>query len=159
MPEPLKIGFGFTHTLEGCRIAGLHVDRSPRVITHRVPEAAVAVLQAFSMSGRRLAGVGFQPFLSFAIMLAAWFSPKVLSASSGLPNFAQIALSFVGLSCPVGAAVLEHELVDRELSVLTAQEPDRPGYFPDGVPDVALVDVDLSTLGGGLYAKHGRCGR
>ena len=39
MPEPLEIGFGFTHTLEGCRIAGLHVDRSDfaRVITHRVP--------------------------------------------------------------------------------------------------------------------------
>ena len=36
MPEPLQIGFGFTHTLEGCRIAGLHVDRSdfPRVITN-----------------------------------------------------------------------------------------------------------------------------
>ena len=37
MPEPFEIGFGFTLTLEGCRIAGLHVDRSdfPRVITHR----------------------------------------------------------------------------------------------------------------------------
>ena len=58
-------------------------------------------------------------------MLAARFSPKALSASSGLPSLAQIALSFVGLLCPVGAAVLEHELVDRELSVLTAQEPDR----------------------------------
>ena len=48
MPEPLEVGFGFTHTLEGCQIAGLHVDRSdfPRVITHRVPEAAVTVLHA-----------------------------------------------------------------------------------------------------------------
>ena len=44
MPEPLELGFGFTHTLEGCRIAGLHVDCSdfPRVITHQVPEAAMA---------------------------------------------------------------------------------------------------------------------
>ena len=33
--------------------------------------------------------------------------------------------SFVGLSCPIGAAVLEHELVDRELSGL-----DRPGARP-----------------------------
>ena len=48
MPKPLERGFGFTHTLEGCRIAGLHGDRSdfPRVITHRVPEAAVPVLHA-----------------------------------------------------------------------------------------------------------------
>ena len=69
------------------------------------------------MSGRKLAGVGFQPFLSFAIMLAAWFSPKALSASSELPSGAYRLESFMGLSCPVGAAVLEHELVDRELSV------------------------------------------
>ena len=33
--------------------------------------------------------------------------------------------SLVGLLCPVGAVVLEHELVDRELSVSTAQELDR----------------------------------
>ena len=26
MPEPLEIGFRFTHTLEECRIAGLHID-------------------------------------------------------------------------------------------------------------------------------------
>ena len=105
--------------------------------------------QAFSMSGRRLAGVGFKPFFSFAIMEAAWFSPKALSASSGLPNPAQIE-SFVGLLCPVGAAVLEHELVDREPPVSTAQEPDRQwltlGDFPDGVPDITLIDVDLSGL-------------
>ena len=46
---------------------------------------------------------------------------------------------------------LEHELVDREMSVLAAQEPDRwwltLGDFPDGAPDVALVDVNLSGLG------------
>ena len=93
MPEPLEIGFGFTHILEGCRIAGLHVDRSdfPRVITHRVPEAAMTVLHAGLLDVWE--GVGFQPFLYFAIMLATWFSPKALSASSGLPSLAQIALS------------------------------------------------------------------
>ena len=52
--------------------------------------------------------------------------------------------SLVGLSCPVGAAVLEHELVDRAVGL------DRPGARPlmarPGVPDVALVDVDLSGL-------------
>ncbi|MEW8687325.1 MAG: hypothetical protein AB2556_16055, partial [Candidatus Thiodiazotropha sp.] len=90
--EPLEIGFGFTHALEGCRIAGLHVDADnlPHVIIHRVPEAAVTVLHA-GLLDVWLAGAGFQPFLSFAIMLAAWFSPKALSASSGLPSLAQIA--------------------------------------------------------------------
>ena len=36
MSELLEIGFGFTHALEGCRIAGLHVDADnfPRVIIH-----------------------------------------------------------------------------------------------------------------------------
>ena len=58
--------------------------------------------------------------------------------------------SIVGLPRPIGAAVLEHELVDREPLVSTAQEPDRQwltlGDFPDGVPDITLVDVDLSGL-------------
>ena len=48
MPEPLEIGFGFAYALEGCRIAGLHIDRSdfPRIVDHQVPEAAMAVLHA-----------------------------------------------------------------------------------------------------------------
>ena len=58
--------------------------------------------------------------------------------------------SFVGRPHPIGAAVLEHELVDREPPVSTAQEPDRQwltlGDFPDGVPDITLIDVDLSGL-------------
>ena len=85
MPEPLEIGFCFTHTLEGCRIAGLHIDAVdvPRIVVHRVPQPAE----------RRLTGVGFQAFFSLAMMLAAWFFPKALSASSGLPNPAQIAWS------------------------------------------------------------------
>ena len=78
------------------------------------------------MSGRRLAGVGFQPFLSFAIMLAACFFAEGSLSKFRVAQFGADRLeSFVGLSCPVGAAVLEHELVDRELSVLTVQEPDR----------------------------------
>ena len=56
----------------------------------------------------------------------------------------------MGLPRPDGAAVLEHELVEREPLVSTAQEPDRKwltlGDFPDGVPDITLVDVNLSTL-------------
>ena len=58
--------------------------------------------------------------------------------------------SIVGLPHPIGAAVLEHELVDKEPPVSTAQEPDRQwltlGDSPDGVPDITLVDVDLSGL-------------
>ena len=51
----------------------------------------------------------------------------------------------------IGAAVLQHELVDLELSVLAAQEPDRErfaiGSFTDGMPDVALIEVDFPGLG------------
>ena len=58
--------------------------------------------------------------------------------------------SIVGLPHPIGAAVLEHELVNREPPVSTAQEPDRQwltlGDFPDGVPDITLIDVGLSGL-------------
>ena len=128
MPEPLEIGFGFTHTLEGCRIAGLHVDRSdfPRVITHRVPEAAVAVLHAGLLDGWEQVGWGWLPAVPFLCHNAS----RVVFAEGSLSKFrvAQFGAdrleSFVGLACPVGAAVLEHELVDRELSV------DRPGARP-----------------------------
>ena len=129
MPEPLEIGFGFTHTLEGCRIAGLHVDRSdfPRVITHRVPEAAVTVLHAGLLDVWEEVGWGWLSAVPFLCLNAS----HVVFAEGSLSKFrvAQFGAdrleSFVGLSCPVGAAVLEHELVDRELSVLTAQEPYR----------------------------------
>ena len=44
--EPLEMGVRFTHALEGCRIAGLHVDADnfPRVIAHRGPESAMTML-------------------------------------------------------------------------------------------------------------------
>ena len=47
MPEPLKLGFCFSHTLERRRIAGLHIDADdvPRIVVHRVPQPAVSVLQ------------------------------------------------------------------------------------------------------------------
>ena len=46
MPEPLKIGFRFSRTLEGCRIAGLHIDADdvPRIVVHRIPQPAVSRL-------------------------------------------------------------------------------------------------------------------
>ena len=46
MPAPLKIGFRFTHTLEGCRISGLHIDDDDvrPIIVHGVPQPAVSVL-------------------------------------------------------------------------------------------------------------------
>ena len=67
MPEPFEIGFGFTHTLEGCRIAGLHVDRSdfPRVITHQVPEATVTVLHAGLLDVWEEVGWGWLPAVPF----------------------------------------------------------------------------------------------
>ena len=84
MPEPLKIWFRFTHTLEGCRIAGLHInaDDITRIAVHRVPQPAVST-QASRMSERRLDGVGFQAFFSVAMMLAAWFSPRLFRQARG----------------------------------------------------------------------------
>ena len=96
MPEPLKIGFCFTYTLEGCRIAGLHIDADDvsRIVVHRVPQPAVSVLHTSLLNVLEEAGWGWLPgVLSLAMMLAAWFSPKAQSASSGLPNLAQIAWS------------------------------------------------------------------
>ena len=53
IPEPLKIGFRFTHTLEGCRIAGLHIDAHdvPRIVVYRVPQPAVTVLNTSLENG------------------------------------------------------------------------------------------------------------
>ena len=68
MSELLEVGFGFTHALEGGRVAGLHVDRSdfPRVITHRVPESAMAMLHTSLLDAREEAGWGWLPaVLSF----------------------------------------------------------------------------------------------
>ena len=102
MPEPLKIGFRFTHTLEGCRIAGLHIDTVdvPRIVVHRVPPPAVSLFHTSILNVREDADWGLTSRRSFslAMMLAAWFFPKALSASSGLPNLAQIAWSLSPLA-------------------------------------------------------------
>lgn len=56
----------------------------------------------------------------------------------------------MGFPCPKGAAVLGHELVDYEVLILSTKKLDRRwltlGGFPDGLPDVALVDADFSGL-------------
>ena len=72
-------------------------------------------------------GWGWLPAVPFLCHNAS----RVVFAKGSLSKFrvaqfgADCLESFVGLSCPAGAAVLEHELVDRELFVLAAQEPDR----------------------------------
>ena len=79
----------FTLALEGRRVARLHVDTDDlrRVIAHRVGQPPrPCSTQDIWISWMRLAEIGFQPFFFFAIMLAAWFSPKALSASLGLPS-------------------------------------------------------------------------
>ena len=67
MSEPLEIVFRFTHALEGGRIAGLHVDRSDfaRVITHRVPESAMAMLHTSLLDVREEAWWGWLPGVLF----------------------------------------------------------------------------------------------
>ena len=57
MPKPLKIGFRFTHSLEGCRIAGFHIDAAD------VPR--------------------FQGFFSLAIMLARGFLRRLFRRARG----------------------------------------------------------------------------
>ena len=153
MSEPQKIGFGFTHALERCRIAGLHVDDNfPCVIIHRVPEAAVTVLHTSLLDVREEACWGWLPAVLLfchnggCVVLAEGSVGELGVAQSG----ADRSESIVGLPRPIGVAVLEHELVDREPPVLTAQEPDRQwltlGDFPDGMPDITLIDVDLPGL-------------
>ena len=69
----------------------------------------------------------------------------------------------VRLSGPEGATVSEHELIGREASVFSAQEPDRQwlttGRLSDRLPNVALEEVDCFGGSGGLFTKRGRCGR
>ena len=69
----------------------------------------------------RLPAVPFLCHNASRVVFAEGSLSKFRVAQFGADRFE----SFVVLSCPVGAAVLEHELVDRKLSVLTAQEPDR----------------------------------
>ena len=67
MPEPLKIGFRFTHALEGCRIAGLHIDADdvPRIVSHRVPQTAVSVFHTSFLNVREEAGWCWLPGVLF----------------------------------------------------------------------------------------------
>ena len=99
MFKPLKIGSRFTHTLKGCRIGGLYVDADdvPRIVVYRVQHFAVSLLHTSLLNVREETGWGWLPaVLLFGLILAAWFYPKALSASSGgggVPNLAQIAWS------------------------------------------------------------------
>ena len=67
MPEPLEIGFSFVHTLEGCRIAGLHIDAVdvPRIVVHRVPQPAVSVFHTSLLNVREEADWGWLPGVLF----------------------------------------------------------------------------------------------
>ena len=67
MPEPLKIGFRFTHTLKRCRIAGLHInaDDVHRIVIHRVPQPAVSVLHTSHLNVLEEAGWGWLPGVLF----------------------------------------------------------------------------------------------
>ena len=110
MPKPLEIGLGFAHALEGCRIAGLHVDRSdfPRIVDHRVTEAAVAVLHAGLDVWEEL-GRGWLPAVPFLCQDASRVVFTEGSVSElGVAQFgADRSESFVDLSCPEGVAVLD----------------------------------------------------
>ena len=129
MSEALEIGFHFIHTPEWDRVAGLHVDADdfPRIVVHWVPEPAVPVLHTSLLDVREEASWGWLPAILFFchnaghVVFAEGSVSKLRVAQFGADHFE----SFVGLLCPVGVAVLEHELVDRELSVSTTQEPDR----------------------------------
>ena len=63
MPEPLKIGFRFTHTLEECRITGLHInaDDVACIVVYRVLQPAVFVLHTSLLNVLEEAGWGWLP--------------------------------------------------------------------------------------------------
>ena len=114
--EPLEIGFRFTHALERCRIAGLHVDADnfPRVIAHRVPESAMAMLHTSLLNVWEEAGWGWLP----AVLFLCHNAGRVVFAEGSLSKFrvAQFGADFLeplmGPLCPVGTAILKNELVD-----------------------------------------------
>ena len=60
MPKSFKMGVRFTHTLEGCRIAGLHIDADDvcRIVVYGVPQPAVSVLHT-SLTVLKEAGWGW----------------------------------------------------------------------------------------------------
>ncbi len=124
--EALGIGFGLTMTLEAGGVTGIQVDAddvSP-VIVHGVPETAMAVFYT---------GL-FDTF-----------------EETGWCRFPVVALFGHDAGRVVHrAAVLEQKLVRVELVVSTTKKPDCDRLvsccFSDGLPDVALVDVDLPGL-------------
>ena len=67
MSEPLELGFRLTHALEGGRVTGPYVDRSdfPRVITHRVPESAMALLHTSLLDVGEETDWGWPPAVLF----------------------------------------------------------------------------------------------
>ena len=119
--EPFEIGFGFTHVLEGCRLAGFHVDANnfTRVRIHQVPEAAVTVLHTGLLDIWEEVDWGWLPAVPFLCHNAG----RVVFAEGSLSNFrvAQFGAdrfeSFVGLLCPVSTAVLEHERRQRAVGL------------------------------------------
>ena len=117
VPEALEKGLGFTYALEGCRVAGLHVDADyfPGVIAHRVPEFAMAMLHASLLDVCEKADWGWLP----AVLFLGCDTGCVALAKGPLGKFwvAQLGAdcleSSVSLLCPLGVAVLEHQqLVD-----------------------------------------------
>ena len=66
MPEPLEIGFCFTHTLERCRLTSLHVDTDnvSRIIV-RVPQPSVPMFYASLLNVREVADWGWLPGVLF----------------------------------------------------------------------------------------------
>ena len=122
MSEALEIGFRFTHAPEWGGVAGLYVDADdfPRIVVHRVPEPTGPMLHTSLLDVREEASWGWLPAVLFfchnggRVVFAEGSVSKLRVAQFGADRLE----SFVGFLCPVGAAVLEHELVDR------AQEPD-----------------------------------
>ena len=116
MTEPLKIGFRFTHTLDGCRIAGLHIDADdvPRIVVYRVPQPAVSVLHTSFLNAREEAGWGMLPGVLFlghdacSVVVSKGFFGKLRVAQSGTDRLE----SFVNLLRSIDAAVLQHELIN-----------------------------------------------
>ena len=114
----------------------MSIEVTSLVSDHRVPEAAVAVLHAGLLDVWEEVGRGWLPVVPFLCQDASRVVFTEVSVGElGVAKFgADRTESFVDLSCPVGAAVVEHELVDGEQSVLASQEPDRKrppaGRFP-----------------------------
>ena len=155
MSESLEIGLGFTHALEGCRVAGLHVDRDdfPRIIAHPVPQPSVPVLHASFLDVYEETGWGWLPdVLLFRHNAGRVVLAEGYASELGVAEFGAGCLEpLMGLLGPEGASVLEHELVDRELPFLASEEPDcqwiAAGRLMDSLPDVALIVSDFPDLG------------